>query len=126
MDYDFDSRVAKSKARNFGWGDLSKYLQERIPENTPVYVLEVGKWVRVGKFQIILLEQASDIDNAYLRVMARLDNNLTNWLVLPLSKLLDRGKWIMQWQECPDTDVFVDVWYIGDGSGGIVLAAETK
>jgi hypothetical protein len=35
----------------------------------------------------------------------------------------DKGRWIIWGGNLPHSDIVIDVWYVGDGTPGIALAA---
>lgn len=116
---------AKRELGKFTRKDLSKYVQKRVAKGTDVASLIMNKWVLVDNTQVLLKGQGSDMDNAYARVVTRPNRPLLNWFYLPTASF-EEGDWVTWWCMIPKTNIIIDIWYAGDGSEGIVLAALTK
>lgn len=128
----FEQEIAELKAKrakgNFTWKDLSSYVQEKVAEGTAVFVLKKNKWVVVDNtFQVLMKEHVWDMDDTYVRIVTRPHRPYLNWFYLPIfrNKNKDEGEWVTSWGIIPNTNIIIDVWYVGDGSEGVVLAALT-
>ncbi len=121
-----ENDLAKRESGNFTWEDLDTWAQKQIVEGAKVYVLKKNKWVLVDNVQVLLKEQRSDMDDSFARVVTRPNRPFLNWFLLPIANLRDKGSWVMWGATAPDTDILIDEWYVGDGSEGIVLAAQTN
>ena len=126
MEYNYEERKNKEESGNFTWDDLSDYVQKRSSKSGGVVVLKENKWVLIGNVQVLLKETTFDMDTSYARIVTRPHLPWLDWLLLPIARLSDSGHWLMKEETCPNTNVIIDVWFVGDGTGGIYLAAQTK
>lgn len=116
---------AKRKLEKFTRKDLDEYVRNKIAKEVVVSTLIRGKWVLVGNTQVLLKDQASNMDDAYAKVVTRPNQPLLNWFYLSTARF-DEGEWVMDWCVIPNTNIIIDFWYAGDGSEGFVLAAPAK
>jgi hypothetical protein len=123
-EYSLETRLEKRANGPFVLEDLSDWVQERVAPKATVIRLIRGKWVKAGNFWLLLQEVRSDLDDAYIRVVVRPDSPFLNWLLLPLAAN-DEGDWVAWWNKIPGTNLMLDIWYVGDGSEGVALIAES-
>lgn len=126
MDTEFELRKVKRASGQFTWDDLNPIAQSLIQESSKVVTLWKNKWMRVGNYWILNKEVGGNMDDAIARLVTRPYRPFINWVLLPLARIFDKGTWVVWWETVPDTNIVIDIWYIGDGSGGVVLAAEHK
>jgi hypothetical protein len=146
MELSVDLKRQKRDEGNFTRDDMAEYVRKTIAEGTPVSVLKTGEWVQVGDYQLMLTDTTESLDSAYARVVVEPDHPNWNWLLLPLAKFRDQRSleemkharkkqvynhrmenkwWVMDWCKCEDAKIVIYFWYVGDGSGAVVLAAPT-
>jgi len=119
-DFDVGSRRAKKDRGKFGFEDLSIFIQEQVRPDAKVTRLPVGKWVKVGNLWLLNKCVRADLDDAFALIVTQPDRPFLNWLYLPKAAVQE-GTWVTWWRKIPDTNLILDVWYVGDGSPGVVL-----
>lgn len=113
-----DALMAKIK-QGFTVADLSSYIQSKVKPDARVYVLKKREWVVAGKFKLFLLDIGGDPESDWVEVLVAKYQNLTDGYVLAGGPFV-----VADWNKIPGTNLFFDVWYAGDGSGGISLVVE--
>jgi len=46
--------------------------------------------------------------------------------LLTVAEVRDAGKLVLWWERVPGTGIVIDIWFVGDGSEGVALAALSK
>lgn len=123
--YDLATRLAKKDSGKFDWNDLSPWIQKKVDPNSKVFHLPIGKWIKVGNIWLLNQEIRNDLDDAFVRVLTRVNVPFLNWLILPFAALR-KGEWVMWCNKIPHTDLIIEVWFVGDGSQGFALVAESR
>ena len=124
--YDLKTRLAKKAGGQFAYKDLSSLTQEKFPNGANVSTLPVGKWVKVGDYWLLNKGVNGDLDDAWVLLVVRRNRPLLNWLVLTVAEVRDAGKLVLWWERVPGTGIVIDIWFVGDGSEGVALAALSK
>lgn len=120
------AKIAKRDSGDFTLQDVAEYLQDKAKPGTKVYVLKVGEWVRVGGHLLYLKSIGGNMDDAWIDVVVREYNPLLHKLALQLIAKLAKSINVVWWHKIPNTNLLLDVWYVGDGSGGTALVFEAK
>lgn len=105
----------------FTWEDLEEYVQQRTSKEKGVVALRENKWTLVEKTQMLLKEVHSNCDEAYALIVTCPHNPWLNWIILPVTKLLATGQWVLDWTICPDTEAMLNVFY-EDGNRYFLMA----
>lgn len=116
--------IAKRDSGNFTLNDVSEYLQKKAKPETKVYALKLQQWVKVNNYQLFLKSVSGDMDDAWIHVVVKNHNPWLNWLILPIASHFAKDDLVVWWQQIPNTLLMLDVWYVGDGSGGVPLVFE--
>ncbi len=116
----------KRDTGNFTIEDVAEYLQKKAKPDAKVYPLKIDQWVKAGRYQLYVKSLSGDMDDSWIHVIVQQDNSWLNWIVLPFAKLFSEPKIVVWWRKIPNTDLTLDVWYVGDGSGGVPLVFEAN
>ncbi len=116
----------KRDTGNFTIEDVAEYLQKKAKPDAKVYPLKIDQWVKVGQHQLYVKSLSGDMDDSWIHVIVKQDSPWLNWIVLPFARLFTEPKIVVWWRKIPNTDLILDVWYVGDGSGGVPLVFEEK
>lgn len=126
MTYNLSERLEKRDSGKFTYSDLNNSAKVKVTENASVVVLPPNKWVKLNNQWLLCKEIGSTFDYAFIRLITRPCRRFLDWLLLPIASSRDEGVWVIWGDKIPNTNIFVDVWYVGDGSGGVALAVTEK
>ena len=121
--YDLAERLAKRDGAQFSYSDLNSFAQMQVLVGSPVVVLTPNKWVKLANQWFLCKQVSGNIDDAYARLITRPCRPLLDWVLLPIAKFKDAGTWVIWGAKILSTNIVLDVWYVGDGSEGVALAA---
>ncbi len=124
MDERTQMRMAKKANGHFTTADLSTYVRSLVSEDAPVYVLKLGEWVRVGNHWVFMKSSGSDMDDAWVNLIVL--NDTVNRVQREIAQRRQPTVQVVWDEQIPNTNIYVDFWYVGDGSGGVALAVCTQ
>lgn len=126
IDSETEAKIAKRDNDYFDLEDVAYYLRKQAKDGAKVYALKRKRWIRAGKYMLFLDAVSGNMDDAWIYVIVANDRKLLNWLILPFVRWFYQTEIVVWWNKIPKTNLLLDVWYVGDGSGGTPLVFEAK
>jgi len=120
MDEKTSIRRAKKASGNFTTADLSTYVRSLVTESSPVYALKLGEWMHVGNHWLFMKSSGSDMDDAWVNLIVLYGT--ANRIQREIAQRRQSTVQVVWDEKIPGTNIYVDFWYVGDGSGGVALA----
>lgn len=103
--------LQKKIVDGFTVSDLSSYVRERVKSDAKVYALKKNVWVEVGRYKLFLLDTYNTPECALIKVLvakSRMDIDGHILVGDPVT--------VSDWNMIPGTNLFFDMWFVGDGT----------